>query len=59
MYELHEHPAKFIYVARDPKDACLSFYYFLLDWVHMTPDEVSIEEFIIQMFTGQLSYVIL
>lgn len=45
--------AKYIYVARDPKDVCISFYHFLLTWVQMSTDEVSLEQFIERLFLGQ------
>jgi hypothetical protein len=35
-YDLIPKNAKYIYVARDPRDACISFYHFALNWVHVS-----------------------
>lgn len=67
-YDLIPKNAKYIYVARDPRDACISFYHFALNWVHvsavilnacvfdmllqMSPDEVALEDFVDVLFAG-------
>lgn len=44
---------KYIYVARNPEDVCLSFYTFLLSYSQVEPATVSIEDFVTHLFAGR------
>mmetsp|Transcript_31174 Transcript_31174/g.58097 ORF Transcript_31174/g.58097 Transcript_31174/m.58097 type:complete len:367 (-) Transcript_31174:131-1231(-) len=43
---------KYIYVARNPQDAMLSFYKFLPKWMQVDASKISIEEFVDAIFAG-------
>lgn len=57
LYKSHEDYHKipkngrYIYVARDPHDVCISFYYFLLSWCNMNPNDICIDEFVDKLFS--------
>ena len=46
-------PAKYIYVARDPRDALVSFYYFLPSYFMLPKNELSMEDFCEFIFAGR------
>lgn len=43
---------KYIYVAREPLDAFVSFYHFLPDYMGIGPNEISMSEFADAIFAG-------
>ena len=51
-YDLIPKGGKYIYVVRDPHDACVSFYHFLIKFVGMDPSDIHINDFINKLFLG-------
>ena len=54
-YKMVPKGGKYIYVVRNPQDACVSFYHFLISFVGLSEDDVPIDEFIQKLFLNSES----
>jgi hypothetical protein len=52
----HHDKAKYVCVVRNPKDVCVSYYYFLLKMIDGQPDKASFDTFFEAFINGNMQY---